>query len=109
MKFGFSKSQLEMVCKGVGIQFLHISEVGIESNKRKELNSQMDYDQLFEDYKHTVIPRTLSQQEHIVNLLEQHHRVAIICFEKDICQCHRKPLSEAIHNLIKSKYKLIHL
>src|SRR5699024_10102341 len=44
MKFGFSKLQLEMDCKCVGIQFLHFSEVGFESNKRKELNSKMDYD-----------------------------------------------------------------
>lgn len=109
MKYGFNKSQLEMVCKGVGIQFLHIPEVGIESSKRKELKTQSDYDLLFEDYKHKVIPETLSQQEQIVNLLEQNHRVAITCFEKDICQCHRKPLSEAIHNLLQSKYKLIHL
>jgi uncharacterized protein (DUF488 family) len=109
MKYGFSKSQLKMACEGVGIQFLHIPEVGIVSDKRKELNNQSDYDLLFEDYVQTVIPKTLSEQEMIVNLIIEHQRVAITCFEKDICQCHRKHLAEAICKLPEFDYELIHL
>ncbi|MBK8516520.1 MAG: DUF488 domain-containing protein [Saprospiraceae bacterium] len=109
MKYGFSKSQLKMACEGVGIQFLHIPEVGIVSDKRKELNTQKDYDLLFEDYVKTVIPKTLSEQEMILNLINEHHRVAITCFEKDICQCHRKHLAEAICQLPEFDYELIHL
>jgi len=109
MKYGFSKSQLKMACEGVGIQFLHIPEVGIVSDKRKELNSQSDYDLLFEDYLQTVIPKTLCEQEMILNLIKEHQRVAITCFEKDICQCHRKHLAEAICQLPEFDYELIHL
>ncbi len=109
MKYGFSKSQLKMACEGVGIEFLHIPEVGIVSDKRKELNTQKDYDMLFEEYKKKVIPNTVSQQERIYNLIKEHHRVAITCFEKDICQCHRKHLAEAICKLPEFKYELIHL
>ena len=109
MKYGFSKSQLKMACEGVGIEFLHIPEVGIASVKRKELNTQQDYDMLFEEYKKTVIPNTVSQQERIYNLIKNHQRVAITCFEKDICQCHRKHLAEAICELPEFKYELIHL
>ncbi|MES2797047.1 MAG: DUF488 family protein [Bacteroidota bacterium] len=109
MKYGFSKSQLKMACEGVGIQFLHIPEVGIISDKRKELNTQKDYDVLFEDYIKTVIPKTLSEQERILNLIKDHKRVAITCFEKDICQCHRKHLAQAICELPQFNYELIHL
>lgn len=109
MKYGFSKSQLKMACEGVGIQFLHIPEVGIVSDKRKELNTQKDYDVLFEDYKKTVIPKTVSEQEMILSLINEHQRVAITCFEKDICQCHRKHLAEAICELPQFNYELIHL
>ena len=109
MKYGFSKSQLKMACEGVGIHFLHIPEVGIVSDKRKELNTQKDYDVLFEDYVQTVIPKTLSEQEMILNLIKEHQRVAITCFEKDICQCHRKHLAEAICQLPEFDYELIHL
>lgn len=109
MKYGFSKSQLQMACDGVGIRFIHIPEVGIVSDKRKELNSQSDYDELFEDYKRTVLPQTLTQQEQILNLIKTQDRVAITCFEADICQCHRKHLAEAISQLPAFDYKLIHL
>jgi uncharacterized protein (DUF488 family) len=109
MKYGFSKSQLKMACEGVGIQFLHIPEVGIVSDKRKELNNQSDYDLLFADYIQTVIPKTVSEQKMILNLILEHHRVAITCFEKDICQCHRKHLAEAICQLPEFDYELIHL
>lgn len=109
MKYGFNKSQLKMACEGVGIQFLHIPEVGIVSDKRKELNTQKDYDILFEEYKKTIIPSTVGQQEQIHNLIKKHHRVAITCFEKDICQCHRKHLAEAICKLPEFNYELIHL
>lgn len=109
MKYGFNKSQLKMACEGVGIQFLHVPEVGIVSDKRKELNTQKDYDILFEEYKKTVIPKTISQQEQIHDLIKKHDRVAITCFEKDICQCHRKHLAEAICGLPEFKYELIHL
>ncbi|PIX06111.1 MAG: hypothetical protein COZ76_10620, partial [Flavobacteriales bacterium CG_4_8_14_3_um_filter_35_10] len=64
---------------------------------------------LFEDYLQTVIPKTLCEQEMILNLIKEHQRVAITCFEKDICQCHRKHLAEAICQLPEFDYELIHL
>ncbi|TXE13731.1 DUF488 family protein [Algoriphagus aquimarinus] len=109
MKYGFNKSQLQMACDGVGIRFLHIPDVGIVADKRKELNTQKDYDILFEDYKKTVLPETISRQEEILELIKTHDRVAITCFEANICQCHRKHLAEAICELPSFDYELIHL
>jgi|SRR5690554_86302 len=109
MKYGFNKSQLKMACEGVGIEFIHIPEVGIVSDKRKKLDTQKDYDELFEDYKQTVIPNTIDQQEMILNLIKEQDRVAITCFEKDICQCHRKHLAQAIKDHPKFNHELIHL
>lgn len=109
MKYGFSKSQLKMACEGVGIDFIHIPEVGIRSDKRKQLITQQDYDRLFEDYRRSVLTETKSQQEYILDLIAKHQRVAITCFEKDIGQCHRKHLAEAICALPETELKLIHL
>lgn len=109
MKYGFNKSQLRMACEGVGIQFIHIPEVGIVSDKRKELNNQRDYDALFEDYRETILPQTLTQQQDILNLIKKNDRVAITCFEANICQCHRKHLAEAICNLPDFEYELLHI
>ncbi|AFL84872.1 hypothetical protein Belba_2308 [Belliella baltica DSM 15883] len=109
MKYGFNKSQLTMACQGVGIRFIHIPEVGIVSDKRQELNNQSDYDALFEDYKETVLPQTRTQQQEILDLIKNFDRVAITCFEADICQCHRKHLAEAICELPDFEYELLHI
>ena len=96
MKYGFSKSQLSRSCANAGIAYIHIPEVGIRGEKRRELKGQPDYDRLFADYRRSSLPATLEQQRQILNLLLKHQRIALTCFEADICQCHRKPLAEAL-------------
>lgn len=109
MKYGFSKSQLKNACNGVGIEYIHIPEVGIDSEQRQELKTQADYDVLFEEYKNLNLKKSIDSQTKILNLLKKNRRVALTCFEADICQCHRKHLSEAITNLKGFKYTLDHL
>jgi uncharacterized protein (DUF488 family) len=109
MKYGFSKSQLKNACNGVGIEYIHIPEVGIDSEQRQELKTQKDYDLLFEEYKSHNLKKSIDSQTEIFNLLKQNRRIALTCFEANICQCHRKHLSEAITNLKGFKYNLEHL
>jgi hypothetical protein len=109
MKYGFSKSQLFNACNGIGIEYRHMPEVGIESNKRTELNDQSDYDSLFKEYKKTTLTTTVSYQEQIKELVIKYDRVALTCFEENICQCHRKPLAESVVSLSKSKLELNHI
>ena len=96
MKYGFSKSSLIKYCGSVGIQYVHIPEVGIQSEQRQELNTQSDYDNLFEVYRKINLSKTTESQIYILNLLKDHKRIALTCFEANICQCHRKHLAEAI-------------
>jgi len=109
MKYGFSKSQLKNACNGVGIEYIHIPEVGIDSEQRRELKTQTDYDVLFEEYKNLNLKKSIDSQTEILKLLKMNRRIALTCFEADICQCHRKHLSEAITNLKGFKYTLEHL
>ncbi|GGI27653.1 hypothetical protein GCM10008119_28720 [Pedobacter mendelii] len=109
MKFGFSKNQLKTFCASLNIEYLHIPEVGIQSKQRKELKTQKDYDNLFDIYKKQNLKKTASQQEQILNLLINRKRIALTCFEANICQCHRKHLAEAIIALPKWNYELKHI
>ena len=114
MKFGFSKTQLKNFCASLNIEYLHIPEVGIQSDQRQELKTQTDYDNLFEVYKTQNLKKTFCQQEQILNLLKQKKRIALTCFEANICQCHRKHLAEAIIKLPEWKaatprYELRHI
>lgn len=109
MKFGFSKAQLKSFCASLNIEYLHIPEVGIQSDQRQELKTQDDYDNLFEIYKRQNLKKTTSQQQQILNLLKNNKRIALTCFEANICQCHRKHLAEAIITLPEWHYELKHI
>lgn len=109
MKYGFSKNTLNKYCQSIGIEYEHIPEVGIQSQERKNLSTQKDYDILFENYKKNTLPYTISQQNHILNLLEKYKRIALTCFEANICQCHRKHLADAIQKLPEFKYEVKHI
>lgn len=109
MKYGFSKSQLQRYCNSLGINYVHFPEVGIQSEQRQELKTQSDYDKLFAVYCENNLTKTKVSQEKILNLLKEHKRIALTCFEANICQCHRKHLAEAIENLPDFKYTVKHI
>lgn len=109
MKFGFSKTQLQNACNGVGIEYLHIPQLGIDSDKRQELNTQEDYDKLFILYRDNILTQTQGYQEKIIDVLKEKKRVALTCFEANICQCHRKHLADAIIKNPAFIYELKHI
>jgi uncharacterized protein (DUF488 family) len=109
MKYGFSKSQLKKYCASLGIDYVHIPEVGIQADQRQELNTQSDYDQLFAVYRNHNLSKTLIYQNEILNLLKQYKCIALTCFEANICQCHRKHLAEAVENLPGFHYEVKHI
>lgn len=108
-KYGFSKGLLSACCNKLGIEYVHYAEVGIQSEDRKALENQSDYDTLFDSYRKNTLPRTVATQRQILSLLVQKQRIALTCFESDICQCHRKHLSEAITKLPDWNYELKHI
>jgi len=109
MKYGFSKTLLKRYCESLGIKYVHIPEVGIQSEQRQELNTQADYDKLFTVYRNQNLTKTTKAQNEILNLLKENKRIALTCFEANICQCHRKHLAEAIETLPGFEYKVEHI
>ena len=109
MKFGFSKNQLKNYCNSLGIEYLHIPEVGIQSEFRQDLKTQADYDKLFTFYKKSTLSITTTYQQKILDLLKKKKRIALTCFEANICQCHRKDLADAITQLHGWAFELKHI
>lgn len=105
-KYGFSKSQLEKACKGVGIEYVHVPDLGINSDKRQNLNTQKDYDMLFSEYERTVLPFCTASLDYIFGLIETKGRVALTCFEKDPKQCHRTKIAYALMKYANKDYTL---
>jgi uncharacterized protein (DUF488 family) len=108
MKYGFSKKQLQTGCEGVGIAYVHMPELGIDSDKRTELNVMADYEKLFAAYEKTTLQENVDGLEKVEALLKKYNRVALTCFEKDQCMCHRgrivKRLSQSDHWNIPIKH-----
>ncbi len=105
-KYGFSKSQLKTACEGVGIEYVHVSELGIVSDKRRELNTQSDYDRLFMEYEKTSLKENSEALLRIRNLLKSKKRVAITCFENNPSQCHRTRVANKLLHFPDADYTL---
>lgn len=107
-KFGFNKRQLEKVCKGIGIKYIHLPELGIESDKRQSLQSQADYDKLFDIYENSILPHKNNELLLIKGMLLEDRRVALTCFERDPKQCHRTRIANRLIDMMSNlPYKFI--
>lgn len=109
MKFGFSKNQLKASCESVGISYVHIADLGIESDKRKELKDQEDYDELFEEYDKTTLPNRTEAINKVRKLIQTYNRIALTCFESSPRQCHRSRLAAFIVKSSDFSFELTHL
>lgn len=98
-KYGFSKTVLTNACESVGIKYLHIPELGIESGKRRELNTVNDYQKLFSEYEKTILKDNLDKLNLIFSLFNEFNRIALTCFEKDVHFCHRGTLAKTLQSL----------
>lgn len=94
-KYGFSKKTLSAGLPKLGIEYIHIPELGIDSDRRRFLQDQSDFCELFKQYS-----SELSQRKHelslLYKLLEQHKRVALTCFEREHTDCHRHCISDKL-------------
>jgi uncharacterized protein (DUF488 family) len=95
-KYGFSKGTLSKSCTGVGIRYEHLPELGIESEKRRALDTQADYDQLFFDYERNNLPHQDAALAKIQAWIGEGEQVALTCYENLPQQCHRHCVAEAL-------------
>ncbi|MGB4511960.1 MAG: DUF488 family protein [Thermacetogeniaceae bacterium] len=102
-KFGFSKRKLKHITETVGIGYVHIPDLGIESRKRSSLETLDDYECLFRGYAKTLL-NLKPQLEWLYSLLAIHDRVALMCYEKDADMCHRHVIRDYLtkKHLIRS-------
>jgi len=109
MKYGFSKGILSKACENVCITYVHMPELGIESEFRKDLKTQDDYDKLFLQYERTTLVKSKAQLSALKKLVDEGGRVALTCFEKDFRQCHRSRIAKQLILMPDVQFKLTHL
>lgn len=108
-KFGFSKAQLEKACEGTKIKYIHLPNLGIVTEKRKDLKDQSDYDILFNEYETTTLLEAKDELNYLYKLLQKENRIALTCFEKDPKQCHRSRIAKKLMSIPQCNYSLKNL
>ncbi|MCZ2135526.1 MAG: DUF488 domain-containing protein, partial [Burkholderiales bacterium] len=108
-KKGFSKSTLAQGCAAVGIRYEHLPELGIASEKRKNLATQADVDALFAEYERDWLPTQGPALAKLRAWLDADERVALTCFERAPGACHRHCVAEAFAVAYQPALLLAHL
>lgn len=108
-KYGFSKRTLAEILEKLGIGYLHMPDLGIVSEKRRELKSQRDYDALFDEYEDTVLSENDEAIAALIDLVEKKERIAITCFEAEVCMCHRGRVAKAVEQHLDWQHKVVHI
>lgn len=104
MKYGFSKSNLAKNLPELGIEYMHMPELGIKSEDRKNLATPQDYEKLFREYAARLKEQTCELDW--ITTLGNEKKVALMCFEKDPKYCHRGVIAD---NLIGRGVSVAHL
>ncbi len=104
MNFSYVKATLKKYLDSVGIEYLHIPELGIESEDRRDLKTKEDYELLFAKYR----KRLPLKEVYINRIIElgKRKKIALLCYEKDHDFCHRGQIASAIRH---KKYKVTDL
>jgi uncharacterized protein (DUF488 family) len=106
-KFGFSKTVLKRSLEHMGIEYRHFPELGIPSDKRQALNTQRDYDRLFDRYEKEILCHQGDTVAEIANLMNEMGRIALLCYERLPEQCHRTRVANAVLKQLSSKLEPI--
>lgn len=108
-KYGFSKGTLSKACEGVGIRYEHLPELGIDSEDRRDLKTQADYDELFAGYERQNLPTQAAALAKISAWVDAGERVALTCYEALPSQCHRHCVAEAVEQMKRPTVEICHL
>lgn len=106
-KSGFSKSALIKGAESVGINYVHISELGAPRNVRHEYRDDEDWQRFSERYKaylHTQ-QESLDRLARLVSL----STCCLMCFEADYRRCHRRFVTNALWVKFDGELQINHL
>lgn len=91
---GFAKTALREGLVSVGIDYQHEPRLGSPRPIRDRLRDDGNYVRFFRDFE-----RYLASQADLLETLakEMSGTVALLCYERDHTQCHRRAVADALH------------
>ncbi len=97
-KFGFSRSTLKRIVDDLGVEYVHLAELGIPSSMRTDLNDYESYQRLLDEYEHRMLPNCQKALRRVADLVAS-SRTALLCQERDPLCCHRSRVAKAVSEM----------
>jgi uncharacterized protein (DUF488 family) len=94
-RYGFHKSTLDRLTSRLGIDYVHLPELGILSADRQGLTDQNAYDRLFDTYENTVLRNETEAIDAVGRLVTESPSV-LVCMESKPQCCHRSRLAATV-------------
>lgn len=93
---GFSKRQLAAGLDETGVAYLHLQKLGTPKEGRLAARAGK-LDALFDIYQtHLKTPDAREAMDELAALVKSGKRVCILCYERDVHECHRQWIAEEI-------------
>ena len=97
-KKGFSKTALKQSLRSQNIDYLNFQSLGASKELRDELYRSKDYSLFFRKYQESISDKG-DHLKTIHALVNRGKKVALLCFERNPRECHRRVVAEEIKNL----------
>ena len=94
-RYGFHRSTLMRLTGNLGIEYLHVPDLGIASALRQNLDTMADRESLFDDYERTTLAEQGETLDRIAQLMLSKPSV-LVCMEAEAMCCHRSRVAERI-------------
>jgi uncharacterized protein (DUF488 family) len=91
-RYGYHKSTLSRLCSYIGLEYVHIPELGVESSLRRGSKTREDMIFLFSRYEEDTLLHEVSALQRAVGILREKPSV-LMCMEADPSKCHRLSLA----------------
>ena len=91
------------------MEYVHLPELGIASEKRQELITQADYNRLFNSYEKNELKKNTIALDELFKIFKTKKRIAITCFEAEVCMCHRGRIVKALSERPDWQYEISHI
>lgn len=94
-RYGFHRSTLARLAGLVGIDYVHVPELGIRSEDRAGVEGTAAFARLFESYERTVLEDEAPSIDRVAGLMRDVPSV-LVCMERAACDCHRSRLATRV-------------
>ena len=99
-KVGFAKSRLAAGLEAGGIGYLHLRGLGTPAEGRaaSRAGHHSEMKRIFAE--HLATPEAQADLHALAERIENGERVALLCYEADAAHCHRRPVTEALAQML---------